>query len=270
MIKLDLLPPFELEKPKIAVIIIITVVFLVVEALVFFKAYTDLQLQAAWFDKDKDYYTARKADIDKEASAASDLKGKVNSWDSYKTFFGRKDTVEHSESIAKSLAEVGDLLRKVDADVWYDKFSVKGTDVTATGHINGLMNFVEFYFKAKAADLKIDPLATPTPSPDAKDVKETMEQKFLLTIKGTIKTTPTKAPAPPEAGADPKSLCVPGAAPPPAAATAAPAAAPAAGAAPGPAPAPAPAPAPKPAGGGGGGDSGGGGGGLKSHKDVDM
>ena len=274
MIKLNLLPTYVNEVRRIGIVIIIFLIFVVLELLVIFKAYIDLQAQEAWFTHDKDYYTNRAADIAKEKSAADDLKGKVNSWDSYTTFFSRKDTVDHAEAIAKSLAEVGQVLGSSGrSEVWYDNYTLKDTAVTAEGHINGLMNFVDFYFNSKDSGLTVEPGAKPTPSPSPADVKMTAEQPIKLKITASIKTAVPKAPQPPETAITVKEFCVPGTkAAAPAAAPAA--AAPPAGAPPaGAPPAAAPPPAPHAAGGGGGGggksDDSGGGGGISARKNMD-
>ena len=195
MIKLNLLPQYIIEFRRIRTVILVFVITLAIEGGVVFKVYSDLQAQEVWFTKDKAYYDTRTTMINGEKSKADAIAGKAGKYASYIEYFTRKPAVDNANGIAKVLEEAAQKLGKTSAS-WFDEITIDKGTVSANGNINGLMNFVNFYFKMKKASFTVTPAAQPAPTPA--DAKVTMAQTVPLTISGTVSAMPT-APAPPEA-----------------------------------------------------------------------
>ncbi|MHB9024483.1 MAG: hypothetical protein ACYC7E_09945, partial [Armatimonadota bacterium] len=191
MIKLNLLPPYVLEKRRIIMWIWIFLVLIGAESGILFKVYLDYKAQEDWFRSDKSYYEQRKSTIDKAKSDADAISTKVSPYTGYNDFFTRGQTVQYVQELAKAMAEPTTVLSS-SPDLWYDNLTIDGKGVSTTGTIRGLMNFVNYYFKLKDAGYTVEPRAKPFPAPMT-------TQKVPLVVTGMNKTELPKPPAPPAA-----------------------------------------------------------------------
>ncbi len=232
MIKLNLLPSYVIEKRRIRTVIVVFLILIGVEAGVVFKAYADLQAVEKWFKDDAPYFTKRADMINAEKTKATTWETQAKVYEPYISFFTRGAVIDYTNGIATSLAEAGKLVGGGKA--WFDKLTITGNAVEYEGHIKGLMEFVNFYFKAKASTppLTVEPLAIPAPSPS----QPTMNQEVVLKVKGTVTAGLPAAPGPVGEAAETNLLyhSASGAAPEAGAAAGAPAGAPAAAPAGGP------------------------------------
>ncbi len=205
MIRINLLPQYIIEIRRVRALIIIFVVILLLEGGIVYKAYTGLQAQAAWFNNDKKDFVTRKATIDQEISTASTMETKSHTYEPYLSFFKRDSVIDYNQKIVNSLTEAGKMVS--GGHGWFTNMTISGgNNVTYTGKINGLMNFLEFYFLMEDAHFDVAPAAQPAPSPDA----PTMLSKDIdLTVTGTLQNKLPDLPALPDAVKTPNDLYIP-------------------------------------------------------------
>lgn len=181
MIKLNLLPSYVIEARRIRTVIVVFIVLLGIEGGLIFKAYTDMQAQEAWFKADKEYYVKRKQTIDASVAAATAWKGNSGAYATYNSFFTRDAVIEYNNKIALCLEEAAELVGGGKA--WFTSLNISKDELTVTGKINGLMNFVNYYFRMSDAGLLVVPAAQPAASPN----KPTLGQQVPLSISGKLK-----------------------------------------------------------------------------------
>ena len=179
MIKLNLLPPYVPERPKIRTVIVTFIILLALQGGVVFKFYLDLQAIEKWFPTDSQYYDARKAVIDAEGAKAVEIAGKADAYTTVVGFFNRTAAQEYTTKLATTLTEATAKIG-VTQGVWYKDMTIDSTGALKlnNGDIKGLMNFVEYYFKMKDAGFTIQPAAQPYPAP--------LDQHIALNITGTV------------------------------------------------------------------------------------
>lgn len=191
MIKLNLLPQYVIEVRRIRTVVIAFLVLLAVEGGIVYKAYLDLNAQIAWFKQDQQYFTARTAEIKAAKAEAEGIKGKTGVYAPYIAFFTRAAIVQYNDGVAKSLEDVS--LDITGGKAWFNNFSLKKTgEVTINGQIDGLMNFLDYYFKMKDKNYTITAAALPAASPS----KPTMTQQVPIAMAGKVKNAIPAEPTP--------------------------------------------------------------------------
>lgn len=206
MIKLNLLPQYVIEVRRIRVVIVLFLVLLVLEAAIIFKAYTDLNLQVAWYTSDMKYFTDRTAMIQQEKSARDALVEEAKIYRPYIDFFTRNAIIKYNDEIAASLAEAANAIG--GGKTWFDSLTVAKTgEVAATGHIKGMINFLDYYFVLKAKMFTLIPQAQPARSPAQKDW--TIYNELPVQVTGKITKIFPAAPGVPATPDTPDKLYVP-------------------------------------------------------------
>ena len=201
MIKLNLLPQYVLEIRRIRVVVIAFLVLLALEAAVVYQAYSDLRKQEAWFQADKEYFTARTKKINDAVGVAKQYEDKSKIYDPYNAFFTRDAVFQYNEQIANAIEESA---RTIGGDkAWFNDMTVnKDGTVVVHGQITGLMNFLEYYFKMKDKGFSVTPAALPAPSP----AEPTMGQEVTIAMAGNITSTLPEMPPVPTVASQPPVL----------------------------------------------------------------
>lgn len=233
MIKLNLLPQYVLERQRIQYAVITFIVLLGAEIGTISIAYGHLKAQEQWFIEKKPAYDNRLTKIKAEETKATDLAAKAIVYDPYITFFRGGAVKDYNAKMVDAMREAAG--KVTGGGAWYDSLEIEKKDVKLTGKINGLMNFVSYYFKLKDVGFNVEPQA---------EITGGLKQQVALQVTGSITTEIPAAPTPPEKASTWKDFYLPPGATPAAAPADAPGAAPPPAAAPEPA-APAPPPAPK-------------------------
>lgn len=185
MIKLNLLPRYLIEMRRLKVM---SLCFGIVFALicgVIFKAYTDLKAQTAWYDADKAYYTEYTKAVNDASAASKDLASKSGVYPEYNRFFTRQTAQANVDQLAMRIVEAANAVSGQGA--WYRELTIADKNVSLQGEMNGLMNFVNYYFYLKDKGFNVAPAAHPHPFPN------TMQQRISLAVSGELKEGLPKA-----------------------------------------------------------------------------
>jgi len=207
VIKLNLLPQYVIEARRIRVVVILFLVLLGLEGGIIYKAYIDLQAQETWFTNDKNYFTDRTKMIQGKKQERDLWKGKKDIYRPYIDFFTRNAIIQYNEGIAAAIEEAANTVGS--GQTWFDSLSVtKDGQATATGHIVGMLNFLDYYFKMKPKGFTLVPQARPAPS-YARD-KWTLNDELPILVSGKItRTFPAKPTIPGETPVTPDKLYIP-------------------------------------------------------------
>lgn len=192
MIKLNLLPGYVHEKGRIRLSIVVFLIVVGIEVGLIFWAKMGYEAQAKWFDSDKPYFTDRVAMITKEIDGTKTLNAPSLKYDALIAFFRGEKIIEYNKAVVETMAEVPSKLR--GANAWFDTLNIKGKTVTMDGHVKGITNFVDFYFKMKGNGFTITPTGkTPMPWP-ANPRTQVMDVKISTELTAGIPAETEKAP----------------------------------------------------------------------------
>ncbi len=192
MIKLNLLPGYVHEKGRIRLSIIVFLIVVGIEVGLIFWAKMGYEAQAKWFDVDKQYYTERTKMINTEIEGTKSLNGPSTKYATLIEFFRGAKIVEYNKALVETMSEVPGKLR--GANAWFDKMTITGKKVTLPGHVKGITNFVDFYFKMKGAGFTVTPTGkTPMPWP-ANPRTQVMDVELSTELAAGIPAETEKAP----------------------------------------------------------------------------
>lgn len=162
MIKLNLLPRYLLEIRRLKIMSVIFGIIFAAVCGVILKAHADLKSQAAWFAKDKLYYQSYKREIETAKAAADAISVNAAIYPEFNKFFTRGPAQDHADAIAERIVEAVNAVSGQKA--WFTTMRIEKSDVTLTGEIQGLMNFVNYYFHLKGNNFSVAPAAQPYPA----------------------------------------------------------------------------------------------------------
>lgn len=184
MIKLNLLPRYVIEVRRIRIVIILFVALLALEGGVVYQAYADMQKQIDWYTKDKDYFTQRATMVKGEKDKRTKLEGDSKVYEPWIKFFRRDAIIKYNDQVATAIEKTANTVSGgPEARPWFDGLTVKSSgDVSANGRIKGMINFLDYYWKMKEANLTLTPQARPAPSP----AQPTLNDELSVAISGKI------------------------------------------------------------------------------------
>lgn len=196
MIKLNLLPAHVHEGGRIRLSIIIFLIVVGLEVGVILWAKQGYASQEKWFTTDKDYYTQRTTMIKGKIDESKKLADPSKKYADLNDFFRRKTVVDYTQQLAAVMAEVPGKFGGTTA--WFDSMVIEKNNVTLTGKVKGIMNFVDFYFKMKGRGVTVKP-GDPGPKPWPANPRT---QEIPLTLSATLSKEIPAAPKVPD-GVDP-------------------------------------------------------------------
>jgi hypothetical protein len=196
MIKLNLLPGYVHEKGRIQASIAIFLIVVGLEVGVILWAKQGYEAQAKWFATDKTYYTERTTMIDSAITASKSLAEPSKKYETLVTFFKRGPVVDNMKLYTSAMAAVPQKLGSTGA--WFEDMNISKKEVTLTGKVKGIMNFVDFYFMLKGKGFTVKP-GDPGPMPWPKNPRI---QEIPITLTCTLDAEVPEAAKGPE-GAQP-------------------------------------------------------------------
>ncbi len=188
MIKINLLPPWIHEPKRIIILTIISLVIGGMGAGVLNAAKNDLLGPVDAYYKEIAAFGKQEALCKEQATIASTWQGDATKYDEYVKFFSGAGVKAYNNSIADVLEEVATKIGTYPG-AYYQSVTIADKSVTLNGKIKGLMNFANYYFKMKAAGMKL--------TPNAKPYATSLDQEIALATSGSITKTVLPAPTPP-------------------------------------------------------------------------
>lgn len=188
MIKINLLPPWIHEPKRIIILTVICLVIGGTGAGVLNAAKNDLLGPVDAYYKDIAAYGKQQKLCEEQATIANTWQTDSTQYDAYVKFFSGAGVKAYNNSIADVLEEVATKIGTYPG-AYYQSVTISDKSVTLSGKIKGLMNFANYYFKMKAAGMKL--------TPNAKPYATSLDQEIALATSGSITKSVATAPTPP-------------------------------------------------------------------------